>query len=202
MSKIEFWFAFGSTYSYLSVMRISDICAEHKIDIEWRPFLLTTIFRDLGMEQGPYLPFPPKLNYMWRDLERRAARHGLPYRRPSHYPINMLLTCQIGVIAQQEGWCEAFTREAFRLHWQEGVEIGTEANTTSCLSSLQKDAEEVVRKAQSDANKLFLHEQTNTAKDIGIFGSPTFVVGKELFWGDDRLEDAVEWSLGRYSTSK
>ena len=202
MPKIEFWFEFGSTYTYLSVMRISDLCAEHKIDIEWRPFLLTPIMRDLGMPQGPFLPNPPRLKFMWRDQERRAARHGLAYRRPPRYPIYMLPTSRIGVVAQQEGWCDAFAREAFRLHWQEGVEIGTEANTTSSLSALQKDPEEVVRKAQSDANKLFLREQTSRAKDMGIFGSPTFVVGKELFWGDDRLEDAVEWSLGRYSTSK
>jgi 2-hydroxychromene-2-carboxylate isomerase len=182
---LEFWFEYGSTYAYLSVARIDTVVRTHGITVEWRPFLLMPIMIEQGMQQGAFLPYPAKLRYMWRDLERRAARyvHRLPQAirlSPEH-----ILTARIGRLAQQGGWCAEFTKEVFRLHWTEDVIIGTDENIDRTLRSLGKDVDRIVALALSD--------RTKQAKTLGIFGSPTFIVGDEIFWGDDRLEDAVHF---------
>jgi 2-hydroxychromene-2-carboxylate isomerase len=131
---------------------------------------------------------------MWRDVERRALRHNIPYQRPSLYPPNTLSTARIGYLAQSEHWCADFTREVFRLHWTEGVIIGTDENIRRSLSFVGQDPDRIIAIAQSDDNKTGLRRQTEQAKALGVFGSPTFVVGTELFWGDDRLEDALDFA--------
>ena len=195
MGRLTFWFEYGSTYTYLSVARISALAAARGVQVEWRPFLLAPILKDYGRVQGPFDGYPVKAQYMWRDLQRRAARHGLPYRKPSAYPPNTLLTARVGTLAATQGWCEPFTREVFRLHWTEDVAIGTDQNLRRALTAVGRNPDEVLVAAQSDANKQLLRAVTGAAEALGIFGSPTFVIGDELFWGDDRLEDALDFAL-------
>lgn len=194
MGKLDFWFEYGSTYTYLSVARVHALAAKQGITVHWRPFLLAPIMLELGMTQGPFRPYPNKLRYMWRDLERRAATHGLAYRQPSHYPPNTLLTARVGMLAATEGWCREFTERCFALHWTEDCAIGSEANLSATLAALGKDEAAVLAQAQSGDNKERLRAATEEAKSLGIFGSPFFVSGGEPFWGDDRLEDALAWA--------
>lgn len=195
MGRLTFWFEYGSTYTYLSVARITTLAAARGVQIEWRPFLLAPILKDYGRTQGPFEGYPAKSNYMWRDLERRAAHHGLPYRKPSVYPPNTLLTARIGTLAATQGWCEAFTREVFRQHWTEDVAIGSDDNLRRALVAVGRNPDEVIVAAQSESTKQMLRAVTSAAEALGIFGSPTFVIGDELFWGDDRLEDALDFAL-------
>ena len=197
----EFWFEYGSTYTYLTVARIDSITQTRRIPVHWRPFLLMPIMTEQGMEKGPFLPYPAKLRYMWRDLERRAQHHRISYQKPSVYPPNTLLTARIGCLGQKEGWCSTFTKEVFRLHWTENVVIGTEENIRRSLNSIKKDVEYTIAIALAEDNKLALRTQTEKARALGIFGSPTFVVGDEIFWGDDRLEDAVDFLDNRVDSS-
>jgi 2-hydroxychromene-2-carboxylate isomerase len=194
MGKLDFWFEYGSTYTYLTVARIHATATRYGIEVNWRPFLLAPIMIEQGLTQGPFRPFPKKLHYMWRDLERRAATHGLPYRKPSHYPPNTLLTARVGILAATEGWCREFTERSFALHWTEDCPIGSDGNLSATLKALGKDAATVLVQAQSAGNKERLRSSTEEAKAIGIFGSPSFVAQGELFWGDDRLEDALAWA--------
>jgi 2-hydroxychromene-2-carboxylate isomerase len=198
---MTFWFEYGSTYTWLTVARLPKQAAERGVQVDWRPFLLAPILKhQAGMERGPFLGHPPKLKYMWRDLERRAARHGIPYRQPSVYPPNTLLTARIGTLASVQGWCDAFTDEVFRLHWTEDVPIGTDDNLKRALSAIGKDPESIMLAAQSDSNKQLLRSVTDAAEALGVFGSPSFTIGDELFWGDDRLEDALDFAAS--STSR
>jgi len=192
---LEFWFEYGSTYSYLSVMRTEEVAAAYGVSVVWRPFLLMPILIEQGMDQGPFLAYPNKLAYMWRDLERRARIRGLPYNKPSVYPPNTLITARIGLLSAQEGWCEDFSRKVFHLHWVEDKTIGTEQNLMEALDSLGKKPTEVLERAQQQEIKDALRQQTERAKEIELFGSPSFTIGSELFWGDDRLEDALQWCV-------
>jgi 2-hydroxychromene-2-carboxylate isomerase len=195
MRELDFWFEYGSTYSYLSVARIGAIADAAGVTVRWRPFLLMPILIGEGLSQGPFLAFPRKTAYMWRDLERRAARHGLPYRKPSRYPPeNVLLTARIGLLAERGGWCRAFTERTFALHWTEDRMIGSEDNIATVLALLGKDPAAVVAAAQTAENKAALKAQTEEASTLGLFGAPSFVVDGELFWGDDRLEEAIDWA--------
>jgi 2-hydroxychromene-2-carboxylate isomerase len=195
-TALEFWFEYGSTYTYLAVARIASLAMASRIVVKWRPFLLMPIMIEQGLGDGPFLPYPNKLRYMWRDMERRALRHRIPYRRPSIYPPkNTLLTARLGHLGQSEGWCTAFTKEVFRLHWTEDVTIGSDENIRRSLAIVGQDANRALTIAQSFDNKMGLRRQTEMATSLGIFGSPTFIVGDEIFWGDDRLEDAVDCAV-------
>ena len=195
MSPIDFWIEYGSTYTYLSVARIGRLAAQAGIEIRWQPFFVMPIMVELGMTQGPFLPYPSKTNYMWRDIERRAAKHRIPYSRPSTYPVNSLQTARVACIGAQEGWCQAFTERVFELHWTQNVLIGSEENLRGALHSVGQGPDEVIGRAQAQEVKDQLKSQTARAKSLGIFGAPSFTVGNELFWGDDRLEEAIEWAL-------
>lgn len=196
MQTIDFWIEYGSTYTYLSVARMGALAAGAGVQVRWQPFFVMPIMAELGMTQGPFLPYPSKTAYMWRDIERRAIRHGIAYSRPSTYPVNSLLTARIACVAAEEGWCQAFTEGVFRLHWTRNMLIGTEENIGAVLAELGKPLDATLARAQSAAGKEALKQQTERAKALGIFGAPSFTVGEELFWGDDRLEEAIEWAQG------
>lgn len=170
------------------------MAAGHRVTLDWQPFFLPPVRE----QQGLGFPFPEasaKTAYMWRDLERRAATLGVPYRRPSAYPVNSLPAARVALAGKAGGWCQRFTEEAFRLHWTEGRLIGTDDNMKQALGALGLDAAQVVQIANAPENKEALKAQTPRAIDRGIFGAPSFVVGNELFWGDDRLEDAIAWAV-------
>ena len=191
--KLEFWYEFGSTYSYLSVMRIDEVATRAGVGVRWRPFLLGPIFAAQGWQDSPFNIFPAKGRYMWRDMERRARVYGFPLVRPSRFPRNGLLAARIALVASGGEWCADFTRAIFRANFAEDREISDIAIVTEILGALGKDAKVVLERAQSPENKDALRQQSEEAQRRGVFGAPSFFAGEELFWGDDRLEIAVEW---------
>lgn len=197
---LEFWLGYGSTYSYLSVMRIERAIDGRGIRLAWKPFNLTVLMREKGLPTGPFVPRPEKMAYMWRDLERRTQLRGLPYRKPPQYPVDSQKTVRVGCLAAQEGWCGPFSRRVFEMNFVEGRAIGAPGNLEAALSDLGKDPQATIRRAHEPDIEQALERDTRSALERGLFGSPHFVVGDELFWGDDRLEDAIEWCVsGRLS---
>jgi 2-hydroxychromene-2-carboxylate isomerase len=192
--SIEFWFGYGSTYTYLSALRIEPLLRGANINLVWRPFNLTTLMRDKGFPRGPFAERPDKLAYMWRDMERRAERFNLPYRRPSVYPVDSQRTVRVGILASHEGWCADFTRKVLTMNFAEGRPIGSPGQLEKALSELGRDPEATIRQAHSEDIERALASQTTLASELGVFGSPTFIVDGEVFWGDDRLEDAIAWA--------
>jgi 2-hydroxychromene-2-carboxylate isomerase len=199
MAQLDFWFSYGSTYTYLSVMRIEMLAAEQEVEIVWRPFSLGTILQELGYQQGPFRANPSKLAYMWRDLERRATYRGLDYNRPPDYPIERpeLLATRVGLMAAVEGWCAEYSKALYRANFVDGKTLGLKENVNGALVSIERDPETVIAAARRDEVENDLERANEEAKAFGIFGSPSFVTDGELFWGDDRLEDAINWCTGR-----
>lgn len=196
MAKIEFWLEYASTYSYLSVARIGTLAAQHTVQIDWQPFWLYPVRE----EQGLPMPFPDgsaRARYMWSDLERRAKSLGLPYRRPETYPFNSVTVGRIATVAAREGWCQEFSERTFRLHWTEGILMSTPENQSAAVKGANQDVVRVLALASSPEIKEAFKQQTTRALERGIFGSPSFVVDGELFWGDDRLESAIEFATSR-----
>jgi 2-hydroxychromene-2-carboxylate isomerase len=193
-AQVDFFFNFGSTYSYLSIMRLEEETAKAGVAVRWRPFNVRKLF----VEQAN-IPFPKekaaKVAYMWRDIERRAARFGLEWNGVPPYPVDRSgLANRLGVIAGQEGWAPAFTRAAYRAWFVEHKDFGQPEVAASLLSGLGQDAQTLMSRADSEAGKSAFDAETDVARSLGIFGAPTFVVGKEIFWGHDRMEDAMEWA--------
>jgi 2-hydroxychromene-2-carboxylate isomerase len=190
--QIDFWFTMGSTYSYLSVMRLADVEIFHGVRFRWRPFHLLLIFQE--MKHIPFADKPMKIRYMWRDIERRAAMYGLPLKLPAPYPVKQSITANlVAIVGMREGWGADFVRAAYRRWMQMGEETGSEPNVSSSLRDIRQEPSRVMALANAQAANDALSSETDAAKQLGIFGSPTFVVGRELFWGDDRLGDAISW---------
>ena len=193
-SGLEFWFEFGSTYSYLSAARIEDAAAG--VPVRWEPFLLGPIFAEQGWDDSPFNIYPAKGLYMWRDMERMCAKYGIPFARPSRFPRSGVAAARVACLAREtsEPWLPAFVRAVFRANFAEDREIGEAAEVGSVLDSLGLQGARIVERAQAPDNKQRLREQTRRAAELGIFGAPSFVVSGELFWGNDRLEDALAWA--------
>jgi 2-hydroxychromene-2-carboxylate isomerase len=191
---IDFWFTVGSTYTYLTVMRLHDVSRATGVAFRWRPFRLLTILQE--MKHVPFADKPAKAAYMWRDIERRARMYGLPWAGPPGYPLaDSALPNRIAILAAQEGWCSDYVRAAYErwfLHRENADEI---QNVRLSLQSIGQDVERVRRLAESDEVQAALSHATDTARALGIFGAPTFATHGEIFWGDDRLDDAVKWHL-------
>jgi 2-hydroxychromene-2-carboxylate isomerase len=189
--KIEFWFEFGSTYSYLTAARIEQTTEVVGIEIEWRPFLLGPIFGAQGWNDSPFNVYPAKGRYMWRDMERLAERFGLPFQRPSSFPRNGLIAARLALIAADEGWCADWARAVYAANFVEDLDIGDPAILSGLLETLGQDPGRRLAAADQADNKQRLRAQTERAVELGIFGAPSFIVGDELYWGNDRLGDAV-----------
>lgn len=190
---MEFWFEFASTYSYPAALRIEALAKSQGVPLVWRPFLLGPVFRSQGWPDSPFNLFPAKGRYMWRDLERICAELSIPFRRPSQFPRNGLLAARIACWFEGRPWVPGFVRAVYRANFEEDRDISDAALLTGCLDSLGQPGADLIRQAQSPESKEKLRAQTERAVALGIFGAPTFVVGPELFWGNDRLEAALSW---------
>jgi 2-hydroxychromene-2-carboxylate isomerase len=190
MHTIEFWFDFGSNYSYLSMMRIRRLAAEAGVRIVLKPFMLGPIFKSLGWETSPFVLQTMKGNYVWRDMERQCAKYGLRWQRPSVFPRNALLAARVALQGEGQSWLDAFCEQVMLANFADDREIGDEAVIHGILAGLGADAAAILAAAGTDACKAALRARTAEAQARGIFGAPMFFVGDEMFWGNDRLEDA------------
>jgi 2-hydroxychromene-2-carboxylate isomerase len=196
-TPIEFWFEFASTYSFPAAMRIEDVARTHGRRIVWRPFLLGPIFRAQGWNDSPFNLYPAKGRYMWRDMERICAQLRVPFRKPSQFPRNGLLSARIVAAFDGAQWMPQFVRKVYLANFAEDRDISAADVLHSCLRDLVPDPAAVLSAASSEDAKSRLRSNTERATALGIFGAPTFVVGEELFWGNDRLEAALEFAAGR-----
>jgi 2-hydroxychromene-2-carboxylate isomerase len=190
---LEFWFEFASTYSYPAALRVEDVARARGADLVWRPFLLGPIFKEQGWNDSPFNLYPAKGRYMWRDLERICAELGFPFRRPSRFPRQSLVAARVACRFAREPWLPGFVRSIYRANFAEDLEIGEEKVVAARLDALELPGAALIEEAQSDESKEALRAQTGRAATLGIFGAPSFVAGGELFWGNDRLEAAVDW---------
>jgi 2-hydroxychromene-2-carboxylate isomerase len=194
--EIEFWFEFASNYSYLSVMRIEEEAKRHGVRIVWRPFLLGPIFRVLGMETSPFVLQKEKGAYVWQDMERQCRKYGLRWTRPSTFPRLSVLASRVALIGAEQPWMADYCRRVMELNFALDKDINSPTQLSPILAELGLSADEILAQAQAEPTKVLLRTQTERARARGIFGAPTFFVGTEMFWGNDRLDDALQLAVG------
>ena len=196
MPQIDFWYEFASTYSYPAAMRIEPAAERRGIEVRWRPFLLGPIFFDQGWRNSPFNIYPAKGRYMWRDVERICDDLGLAFARPDPFPQNSLIAARLA-LAVGEPQRAAFTRAVYAAQFGEARQIAEKETLAAILARLGLDAEAHFARASSEEIKTELKEQTDEAKRLGIFGAPAFIACEELFWGNDRLDAALDWAAKR-----
>lgn len=194
--RLDFWFEFASTYSYLTAMRIETVAKDRGIDLVWRPFLLGPIFARQGWDTSPFNLFPAKGRYMWREMERMCEDMGLPLTVPDPFPQNGLMAARIAHAGRLEPWIGSFVRAVYMAEFGEGRDISDTGLLAGILLDLGLDAKALLAKAESIEVKIGLRAAVAEAEAAGVFGAPSFVTADgELYWGNDRLEDAVECAL-------
>jgi 2-hydroxychromene-2-carboxylate isomerase len=195
MAALEFWYEFGSTYSYPAAMRIEPLAEDAGVGLRWRPFLLGPIFKAYGWNDSPFNIFEAKGRYMWRDLTRICEGERIPLKLPPvRFPQNGLKAARLALVGEGEGWTPAFTRAVFLANYAEQKDISDEETLGAILATLGVDADAALAEASTLPIKDRLKQQTEEAAARGIFGAPSFTIGDELFWGNDRLEAALAWA--------
>jgi 2-hydroxychromene-2-carboxylate isomerase len=182
--EIEFWFEFGSNYSYLSVMRIEEEARRHGVRIAWKPFLLGPIFRALGMENSPFVLQKEKGAYVHQDMARLCRKYGVaPWVEPSVFPRLGVLPLRVALLGAEQAWIGPFCRKVMELNFALDQDINDTKQMVPILSALGLPSSDIIKRAQSEPIKTRLRKQTDEARARGIFGAPTFFVGAEMFWG-------------------
>ena len=194
MNNIDFFFSIGSTYTYLSVTRILEIEKKEQIKFNWKPFSVRAIMKEMNN-----IPFPKdklnKVNYMWRDIERRAEGYGFFAKTPVPYPLSEFdLANQIAILGLDKGWGVDYVRMTYKKWFQENKEPAIDPSITEICDELKINKDEILLEAKTELIEGKYLANTNSARNHKIFGSPSFVVGNEIFWGDDRMEDAINWA--------
>jgi 2-hydroxychromene-2-carboxylate isomerase len=189
--EIEFWFEFGSSYSYLSVMRIENEARRNRIRIVWKPFLLGPVFQSVGFKENPLVEQKEKRAYVLRDMARECQKYRLRWVDPSPFPRLGLLALRIALLGAEKPWIGAFCRRVMELNYGVGEDINRPDSMAPILTDLGLPTSDILGQAQAESTKTRLREQTEQARARGIFGAPTFFLGTEMFWGNDRLDDAI-----------
>ena len=193
MKNIDFYFSIGSTYTYLSVTRINDVEKQYGVKFNWKPFSVRAIMKEMNN-----IPFPKdkinKVNYMWRDIERRAEGYGFFAKTPVPYPLSEFdLANQIAILGLEMGWGIDYIRLTYKKWFQEGKEPAIDPSISEICKELKLNKDEIISEAKSSKIESEYQKNTELARNNKIFGSPSFIVRNEIFWGDDRMEDAIKW---------
>tara|TARA_B100001121_G_C18665637_1_gene611175 strand:- start:285 stop:878 length:594 start_codon:yes stop_codon:yes gene_type:complete len=190
--QLTAWLSIGSTYTYLTALRLEKVISRYDVEILVKPISIRSIMKE--MDNTPFPPSKPeKVQYMWRDIERRAAVHGLPTPKvPAPYPLKHFDRANLfGVVMAKEGLYVDYLRETYLSWFLDGNEAGGAKNLKQCCCRLQLNYEAMLTAADSPEVKNIFEKNTKEARQFGIFGVPSFSINGEVFWGDDRLEDAI-----------
>ncbi|HET7120532.1 MAG TPA: DsbA family protein [Solirubrobacterales bacterium] len=189
--RATFYYDLGSPYAYLAAERISGLFAEAELEQpEWVPILLGGLFH--RFDRGSWSETPSRAEGI-AEIERRAAAYGLPpLAWPKPWPGNTLVAMRAATFAKQTGRAVSFSLAAFRQAFAAGRDLTDVDNVAIAGAACELHPRALLKAVETQAVKGGLREATDRAGDLGVEGVPSVVVGEEVFWGDDRLEDAVE----------
>jgi 2-hydroxychromene-2-carboxylate isomerase len=188
MAQVEFWFDLGSPYSYLAYRALPAMASRHGAAIAWRPMLLGGVFQATG-NKSP-VENPAKGAYLIaRDLPRWARRYKAPFRPNPHFPVNTLSLMRGAVGYQQRSEAEflRYVEAMYAAMWEEGRNLADIGEVSAVLDDAGFNTDDYTTLIADPSVKARLKTLTEEAVSRGVFGAPTFFVGNEMFWGQDRL---------------
>ena len=197
MAALEFWFEFASTYSYPAAHAVEAAATRRGVEVKWRSFLLGPIFVAQGWNDSPFNIYPAKGKYMWRDLARICAAQGLPLKKPSQFPRGSLLGARIACRFADEAWVGEFVRRVYSANFVDDLDIASPFVIGKVLADMGQTPAPIMQVAQAQESKDAFRAQSERAIALGIFGAPSYVVDGEVFWGGDRLAQALDWACGK-----
>jgi len=194
MTRATFYFDLGSPFAYLAAERIADVLAE---PVDWQPISLGGLFKQNGRSSWG-LGDPARRQAGMAEVQRRALAYGLPpVRWPDPWPGHYLMAMRAAIFARRAGRLHELAMCAFRDAFQAGRDLSIPERVLDAARDAGLDPGEVEAATRDEEIKLALRQATDAAGRLGVFGVPTVVVDGEIFWGDDRLEDAAAHMAGR-----
>ena len=185
--RVEVFYDIVCPYAYLGTSQIEALAQRTGASVVWKPFLLGGVFRAIGAADDPNRAMPAaKANHNQRDMVRWAEHFGVPLVAHRAHPRRTVLALRSLLAAGEPAFAGA-TRALYAAYWGRGEDIEDPAVIARALEGAGLDGEGCVARASDEAIKAELRERTDEAVARGVFGAPTFVVGGELFWGQDRL---------------
>lgn len=192
MKSFEYWFDFGSPAAYLAFTQLQKLEADTNSKAVYRPMLLGGVFQATG-NQSP-ASVPAKGAYTFKDFDRFAKRYGVPFNSNPYFPINTLLLMR-GAIGMQQKEPErflAYCKAVFQAIWVDALNMNDPATVGAVLHNAGFDPQSLMTLANETPIKEALKATTTDAVARGVFGAPTFFVGSQMFWGQDRLDFVKE----------
>jgi 2-hydroxychromene-2-carboxylate isomerase len=197
---VEFYFDYGSPYSYIAHTRLPEVLRRTGGEARYRIMLLGGVFQATGNASPAMNPL--KWPNSQRDLQRYVAKYQVPFRRNPHFPVNTLKAMRGAVVAEAQGFLPRYTDALFTAMWRDGEKLDEDAVLARVLAAAGIDAPTVLARIADDAVKQTLKSYTEAAVKRGVFGAPTFFVDDEMFFGQDRLEFVEDALKGRSYLSK
>jgi 2-hydroxychromene-2-carboxylate isomerase len=199
MRTVDFYYDFSSTNSYFAAFMLPEVVRRVGASIRWLPIHLAALFRGTGFDVMAMTP--RKARYLWRDHARYAEFTGLPFRRPSRFPIKTSAALRAVLAAARlaagadaaERAKAALSQEIFRAYWEHDQDISERGVIEDAARRASLDAAAIVAAADAGQTRDELRRITEQAAARGVFGAPTFFVGDEMFWGKDRLDFVERW---------
>jgi 2-hydroxychromene-2-carboxylate isomerase len=190
VKRIEFFYDYASTYSYLAHLEIEKLAQAKGAELVFRPMVLGFVFKATGNSMPASVP--AKAAYMTHDVRRWVRQYGLPFKMPSAFPVNTIRALRTAVAALEEGSFGAYHHAVMKAYWADDQDIGDAATLTAVARDAGLDGDRLVARAEEPVIKEGLKSNTDEAVARGVFGAPTFFVGDQMFWGNDRLHFVAE----------
>jgi 2-hydroxychromene-2-carboxylate isomerase len=197
MSSVEFFFDYGSPYSYLANSRLEGLVKRTGTKVDYRPMLLGGVFKATG-NRSPFMePVEAKKRYFSLELRRTVEGLGVAFEHNPHFPINTLGLMRAAHAAQSLGVFPAFHAAIYPAFWAKAADLGQSEVIEVVLSEAGLDGKKILELSVGDESKVSLRTTTDEAVERGVFGAPTFFVADEMYFGNDRMDLVEEALAGR-----
>jgi len=192
-AAIDFYFDFSSAYAYIAQARLDEFERRHGVRFQMRPFSLGAVFKALG--SAPPDPTTPRGRYIYNDVGRCARQYGLALNWPSQFPFNSIPAARAfyAISETDPDGASDFAKAAFAYAYGEGGDLADKAAILRLAADAGEDVAAAAAGLDGEPAKAALKAATQAALERGVFGSPTFLVGDEMFWGADRLDQLGQW---------
>ena len=186
IKSFEFYFDFGSPYTFLAHKEIRKIEKENSIKIKYMPILLGDLLKSVGVK--PNADIPIKAKYMIKDCKLWADKKNIVFKFNNYFPIVTLNLLRCVLVAEKKGFSQNFINKVFDAIWEDGLNLNDNIIVEKLLKNIGINAKKLLMESVDNKIKDELKKRTDEAYKKGIFGSPSFIVNNKIFWGQDRLE--------------
>tara|TARA_B100000700_G_C15050694_1_gene860136 strand:+ start:2055 stop:2642 length:588 start_codon:yes stop_codon:yes gene_type:complete len=188
--SLEFYFDFSSPYAYLGYKDMKKIEKKNSINIKYMPIFLGGLHNSVGITPAAFIKLKSK--YMIEDTKIVSKKKNIKFIFNSYFPIKTVNFMRGVIIAENENFEKLYIEKIFNAIWKDGLNMNDDIVIDKVLKNLDLNPKNFLTKISNPKVKQKLRDLTRQAQDIGIFGAPTFAVGKKIFWGQDRLMYALE----------